>query len=86
MYAHTGKSMTTTKKATLFRTLCRRWLTPLEAVSLCGIYSLSQRCGEWRRDPVMYANGVTVLDKWVKLPSGSRVKAFRIVKPTKWTA
>jgi hypothetical protein len=69
-----------TKKANLFRTLCRRWLTPLEAVAECGILSLSQRCGEFRRA------GHTVADKWVTLPSGSRVKAFRIVKPTKWSA
>lgn len=69
-----------TKKARLFRTLCRRWLTPLEAVAECGIFSLSQRCGEFRRD------GITVIDKWVDLPSGSRVKAYRIVKPTSWTA
>jgi len=47
---------------------------------------LSQRCGEWRRDPVLQAAGVIVLDKWVALPSGSRVKAYRIVRPTKWTA
>jgi|DEB19_MinimDraft_2_1074335.scaffolds.fasta_scaffold29758_2 hypothetical protein len=75
-----------TKKADLFRTLTKRWLTPLDAVSACGIFSLSQRCGEWRRDPVLQAAGVIVLDKWVALPSGSRVKAYRIVRPTSWTA
>ena len=32
-----------TKKADLFRTLTKRWLTPLDAVSACGIFSLSQR-------------------------------------------
>lgn len=69
-----------TKKADLFRTLTRRWLTPLEAVSVCGIFSLSQRCGEFRRA------GHAVIDKWVVLPSGSRVKAYRVVRPTKWTA
>jgi hypothetical protein len=71
---------TATKKARLFRALCRRWLTPLEAVAECGIFSLSQRCGDFRRE------GHTVLDKWVHLPSGSRVKAYRITRPTSWTA
>ena len=69
-----------TKKADLFRTLTKRWLTPLDAVSACGIFSLSQRCGEFRRA------GHSVIDKWVVMPSGSRVKAFRIVRPTKWSA
>jgi len=67
-----------TKKADLFRTLTKRWLTPLDAVSACGIFSLSQRCGEFRRA------GHCVIDKWVALPSGSRVKAYRVVRPTKW--
>ena len=72
--------MTNTKTADLYRTLCSRWLTPLEAVEACGIFSLSQRCGEFRRE------GHTVIDEWVKLPSGSRVKKYRIVRPTSWTA
>ncbi len=63
-----------TKKADLFRTLTKRWLTPLDAVSACGIFSLSQRCGEFRRA------GHAVIDKWVVMPSGSRVKAYRVVK------
>lgn len=69
-----------TKKQILFGTLCRRWLTPLEAASVCGILSLSQRCGEFRRE------GHTVAEKWVTTPSGSRIKAYTIVRPTKWTA
>lgn len=71
---------TATKTADLYRTLCKRWLTPLEAVEACGIFSLSQRCGEFRRQ------GHTVIDEWVTLPSGSRVKKYRIVRPTTWTA
>lgn len=71
---------TSTKTSDLYRTLCKRWLTPLEAVEACGIFSLSQRCGEFRRE------GHVVLDRWVTLPSGSRVKAYTISKPTKWTA
>ena len=69
-----------TKKADLFRTLCRRWLTPLEAVEHCGIFSLSQRVSEWR------AEGHCIVDRWVKTPGGSRVKSYRVTKPTNWTA
>lgn len=72
--------MQKTKKAALLAVLKRRWLTPLEAVAACGLLSLSQRCGELRRD------GHCVIDKWVTLPSGSRCKAYRVVAPSKWTA
>lgn len=72
--------MQKTKKAALLAVLKRRWLTPLEAVAACGLFSLSQRCGELRRD------GHCVIDKWVTLPSGSRVKAFRIVQKSKVAA
>lgn len=71
---------TTSKTQALFQTLCRRWLTPADALALCNVFALSQRCGEFRRE------GHTVLDEWVKLPSGARVKKYRIVRPTKWTA
>jgi hypothetical protein len=54
-------------------TLRQRWLTTGEALNLCQCYSLSQRCSEYRRA------GVNVLDKWVHLPSGKRIKAYRIV-------
>lgn len=64
---------TDTKKAALLRLLKREWLTPLESVERVGIMSLSQRCGEFRRD------GWNVLSKWVNLASGSRVKAYRVV-------
>lgn len=59
---------------TLHSTLRRRWLTPLDAFQHCGCLSLSQRCGDLRRA------GVQVLDKWVTLPSGKRVKSYRIVE------
>jgi len=57
---------------TLHNALKRRWMTPLDALHMCGCLSLSQRCGELRRA------GVRVQDKWVCLPSGKRVKAYRI--------
>lgn len=64
----------------LVRTLQRRWLTSLDAAQTIGVYALSQRCGELRR------SGVCVIDKWVRTQSGKRIKAYRIVRPTKWTA
>ena len=63
-----------TMRDTLHSTLKRRWLTPLDALHMCGCLSLSQRCGELRRA------GVQVQDKWVCLPSGKRVKSYRIAK------
>ena len=72
--------MANTKKQTLFRTLCRKWLTPLDAALECGVFALSQRCGDFRRE------GHTVIDQWVTLASGARVKRYRIVRGTKWTA
>ena len=59
-------------KANLIRLLQRKWVTPITALNEVGCFSLSQRCGELRR------GGVNVQDKWVSLPSGKRVKAYRI--------
>jgi len=60
-------------KGQLIKLLSRKWVTPIVALNEVGCFSLSQRCGEMR------AEGMNVLDKWVKLPSGKRVKAYRIV-------
>jgi len=59
---------------TLHSALKRRWLTPLDALKQCGCLSLSQRCGELRRA------GVPVEDRWVRVQSGKRVKAYRIAR------
>ena len=59
-------------KELLIRTLQRRWLTSLDAAQTIGVWALSQRCSELRRADVK------VIDKWVRLPSGKRVKAYRI--------
>lgn len=69
-----------TKSARLFKALSRRYLTPLEAAHQCGILSLSQRVSEWR------AAGHQIADKWVTTPGGSRVKAYKIIRATRWTA
>ena len=69
----------TTKKAALFRLLGQRWMTHIDALDLCRTTTISQRVSEWR------AEGHTIVDKWVVSP-GARFKAYRLVKPTKWTA
>ena len=53
--------------------LLQEWITPIDALHRFQCFSLSQRAGQLRRE------GYNVLDKWVKLPSGKRVKAYRIV-------
>lgn len=60
--------------------LRRRWLTSLDCALHGGVLSLSQRCGDLR------AQGFEVASKWVTTASGARVKAWRIVRPTRWTA
>jgi hypothetical protein len=60
--------------------LKRQWVTPLDALRLVGCLSLSQRVGELERE------GHTLDRKWINTTSGKRVRAYRIVKPTRWTA
>lgn len=50
-------------------------LTVLEAIAdPFRCYALSQRCGELRRA------GYDVQGKWVKLPSGKKVKRYRLTQ------
>lgn len=59
-------------KEQLIKLLRRQWVSPIEALNKVQCMSLSQRCGELRRD------GVNVISKWVS--SGSkRFKSYRIV-------
>ena len=74
------------KKRALFRALCRRWLTALEAARVVGVHSLSQRCTEWERSEAFAAAGYVLHRRWVDLPSGSRVLAYRIGRATRWSA
>ncbi len=61
-----------TMQDTLVSLLKREWLTPVDALQKAQCFSLSQRCGELRRQ------GVNVVDRWVHLPNGKKVKAYRI--------
>lgn len=62
-------------KSRLLSLLQREWVTPVVALNKAQCFSLSQRCGEFRN-----RDGLSILDKWVTTPGGSRVKAYRLVK------
>lgn len=68
-----------TMKRDLLALLARQWVTPISALQHCQCLSLAQRCSEWRRD------GMPIFDKWVQ-SNGKRFKAYKLIKPTKWTA
>lgn len=75
-----------TMKQALMKLLLKQWVTPLDALNKVGCMSLSQRCGEIRRDEryaIVQPGGEMaprIVSKWVKLPSGKRVKAYRAIK------
>jgi hypothetical protein len=75
---HATKTTPTTQKRTLAArieaTLRRRWLTVEEAVALGLSHDLRKRVSEFKR------NGCNVVDKWITLPSGTKIKAWRILK------
>lgn len=62
-----------TMKAELIDLLKKRWITPLDALGEVGCLSLSQRCGDLRRE------GLHVIDRWHDLPNGKRVKSYRLL-------
>ena len=70
--------MNQTKKT--IQLLTKGWLTALESAQQGGCLSLSQRVGELRRD------GAVVLDRWVETKNGARIKSYKLLLPTKWTA
>lgn len=61
-----------TMEAALLRLLKRRFVTPLDALAEVGCLSLSQRCGEFAR------GGINIVKKWVDLPNGKRVRAYKV--------
>ena len=78
-----------TMRDDLMARLLKGWTTPLDALRDCGCLSLSQRCGEFRHERrwnILRWNGTQlekpplISDKWVKLPNGKRVKAYRAIK------
>jgi hypothetical protein len=81
-----------TMKADLMARLLKGWITPVDALRDCNCFSLSQRCGEFRAEYEHDFNFVHgrlhrikprppyIMDKWVELPNGKRVKAYRAIK------
>lgn len=51
--------------------LFSRWITPLEALTEFGCMRLGARIFELREQ------GESIADKWVELPNGKRVKAYK---------
>lgn len=49
-----------------------QWVTPIDALNMAGCFSLSQRCGGFKR------LGMPIQDKWVHLASGKKVKAYTL--------
>lgn len=64
--------MKQTMRDKLVSLMKRRYVTPLDALEHAQCLSLSQRAGDLRRA------GIKVLDKWIELPNGKRVKGYRI--------
>lgn len=62
-----------TQHESILKQLKRRWMTPLDALRLCGTMKLASRVSELRRD------GVVILDRWVEV-NGKRFKAYRITR------
>jgi hypothetical protein len=63
-----------TKKARLLALLQRQWVSPLDCLFECHLYTLAQRVSEFR------AAGVIVEDRWAYSTSGSRFKEYRVRK------
>lgn len=61
-----------TMEARLLDLLKSRYVTPLDALDAVGCLSLSQRCGEFAR------GGYNIVKKWVDLPNGKRVRAYKV--------
>ena len=60
----------------LLEMLRQEWVTPVSALNTVGCFSLSQRVGEFVRD------GMAIQKQWVDLPSGKRVRAYRLDDPS----
>ena len=75
-----------TKTDQLRALLRRQYVTPLDALNLCGLFSLSQRITQ-DIEPELRLLANQQLDKpwridrrWVKLRDGGRVMSYRIVR------
>ena len=62
------------------RLLRKGWTTALDSALAGGVLSLSQRCGDWERA------GMHIAKRWEVTKGGAKVMAYRVIRPTKWTA
>jgi hypothetical protein len=81
--------MPRTKLEKTISLLKRNWQTSLSCAQAGGVLSLSQRVGQLRNQEVIalddewhkvFLARFDIDEKWVDLPSGSRVKAWRITR------
>lgn len=58
----------------LIKRLKGSWITSLQWATETGSVKLSTRCSELRSE------GISVVDRWLTLPSGKKIKQYRIQK------
>lgn len=63
-----------TMESRLLALLQDQYVTPVDALKKVQCFSLAQRVSEFIRD------GLTIDKRWVDLPSGKRVRAYRWLK------
>lgn len=64
--------MTLTMKDQVAVLLKQGWVSPVMALNVANCFSLSQRCGELAKE------GHEIKKSWLELPSGKRVRIYRI--------
>lgn len=69
--------MKPTMESRLLKLLSRQWVTPLDALREVNCLSLAQRVSEFIRE------GHNVQKTWCDLPSGKRVRMYRLAKVKK---
>lgn len=62
-----------TMQQTLLELLKTRYITPLDALTLAGCLSLSQRVGNF------ISEGYKVDKRWVKLANGKKIMSYKVV-------
>ena len=76
-------------KDKLMKRLLWGWTSPIDALRDCGCFSLAQRVSEWRAERRWCAKipgqrytkpPPEIIDEWLKLPNGKRVKRYRAVR------
>ena len=60
------------QQRSILSALCKRWVTPIDALQDCGCFRLAARIHDLR------GAGWQISDKWVETQTGARIKAYRI--------